>query len=56
MSAPYREPWSPASLIEELLERVGLAERPDERVEGFLRGMKQRLHLARGLVGDPKAH
>ena len=36
-----------------LLERVGLADRSGDRVEGFSRGMKQRLHLARGLVGDP---
>jgi ABC-2 type transport system ATP-binding protein len=38
---------------DELLERVGLSARADEPVETFSRGMKQRLHLARGLVGDP---
>lgn len=38
----------------ELLQRLGLAERAAEPVETFSRGMKQRLHLARGLVVDPK--
>lgn len=37
-----------------LLERLGLSERADQRIETFSRGMKQRLHLARGLVGDPQ--
>jgi ABC-2 type transport system ATP-binding protein len=37
-----------------LLERVGLVDRADQRVEEFSRGMKQRLHLARGLMGDAK--
>ncbi|MCW5250344.1 ATP-binding cassette domain-containing protein [Streptomyces sp. SHP 1-2] len=36
-----------------LLERMGLAERAADRVDTLSRGMKQRLHLARGLVSDP---
>ena len=40
--------------VDELLDRVGLTARRDDRVDGFSRGMKQRLHLARGLVGDPE--
>jgi len=37
----------------EMLELVGLRERAGERVEGFSRGMKQRLHLAKALLHDP---
>ena len=36
-----------------LLELVGLKGREKERVEGYSRGMKQRLHIARGLLHDP---
>jgi ABC-2 type transport system ATP-binding protein len=37
-----------------LLEMVGLQERGNERVEGYSRGMKQRLHVARTLLHDPQ--
>ena len=37
-----------------LLERVGLTERADQRVEEYSRGMRQRLHLARGLIADAR--
>jgi ABC-2 type transport system ATP-binding protein len=39
--------------IEFLLELVGLKGREQERTEGYSRGMKQRLHVARGLLHDP---
>ena len=39
--------------IGELLELVGLTGRERERVEGYSRGMRQRLHIARGLLHDP---
>src|SRR2546426_10416516 len=39
--------------IEFLLELVGLKGREKERVEGYSRGMRQRLHIARGLLHDP---
>lgn len=37
-----------------LLDLVGLRGRGDERVEGYSRGMKQRLHVARTLLHDPE--
>jgi ABC-2 type transport system ATP-binding protein len=40
--------------IQELLELVGLAGREDEKVEGYSRGMRQRLHVARCLLHDPE--
>jgi ABC-2 type transport system ATP-binding protein len=40
--------------IQELLELVGLAGREREKVEGYSRGMRQRLHIARGLLHDPE--
>jgi ABC-2 type transport system ATP-binding protein len=37
-----------------LLELVGLEGREDEKVQGYSRGMKQRLHIARVLLHDPQ--
>jgi ABC-2 type transport system ATP-binding protein len=40
--------------IAEVLELVGLTGREKERVEGYSRGMRQRLHIARGILHDPE--
>src|SRR5579871_3856771 len=42
-----------AARIQAVLERVGLAESADRRVEEFSRGMKQKLHIARGILHEP---
>jgi len=39
--------------IPQLLDLVGLDGRGDEKVQGYSRGMKQRLHVARTLLHDP---
>jgi ABC-2 type transport system ATP-binding protein len=40
--------------LEDMLERVGLSDAADRRVGGFSRGMRSRLGLAAGLIGEPK--
>jgi ABC-2 type transport system ATP-binding protein len=49
-AVPYREQ---RRRIGRLLDLVDLTGRERERVEGFSRGMRQRLHIARGLLHDP---
>ncbi|MDQ1024729.1 ABC-2 type transport system ATP-binding protein [Streptomyces umbrinus] len=48
---PYRDQ---RRRIGELLDVVGLLKSERTRVETFSRGMKQRLHIARGLLHDPE--
>lgn len=40
--------------IPKLIKMVNLEGREHEKVEGFSKGMKQRLQIARGLINDPK--
>jgi ABC-2 type transport system ATP-binding protein len=47
------DPAAQRPRIEALLELVGLTGREREKVEGYSRGMRQRLHIARGLLHDP---
>jgi ABC-2 type transport system ATP-binding protein len=47
------KPETIAARVDELLQLVGLADRPDEPISRFSKGMIQRLGLAQALLNDP---
>lgn len=40
--------------LDEALDRVGLGRAADRKVDTFSKGMRQRLHIAIGMLGEPK--
>jgi ABC-2 type transport system ATP-binding protein len=40
--------------VQEVLDMVGLKDKADTKVEDYSRGMKQKLHIAKGMVHDPE--
>jgi ABC-2 type transport system ATP-binding protein len=52
LSGMARSEWK--TQIELALEMVGLADRADDKVEGFSKGMQQRLGLGVALLGQPE--
>lgn len=51
--ATFEEIEDRDAAVERTLERIGLADRADERAEGLSGGMRQRVSIGIGLIADP---
>jgi ABC-2 type transport system ATP-binding protein len=51
--ATFEEIEDRAAAVERTLERIGLADRADQRTEGLSGGMRQRVSIGIGLIADP---
>lgn len=49
----HMSPHLASKRVDEMLERVGLTDSQNILMERYSRGMKQRIHIARGLLMDP---
>jgi ABC-2 type transport system ATP-binding protein len=49
----HLNPSLAAKRVDEMLNRVAMTDAADNRMERYSRGMKQRIHIARGLLMDP---
>ncbi|MEE8419263.1 MAG: ABC transporter ATP-binding protein, partial [Dehalococcoidales bacterium] len=49
----HLSPGQAGRRVDEMLEKVGLIDSKDILMERYSRGMKQRVHIARGLLMDP---
>ena len=50
----HMSPGQAARRVDEMLEKVGLTDSQNILMERYSRGMKQRIHIARGLLMDPE--
>jgi ABC-2 type transport system ATP-binding protein len=51
--ATFEEVPDRADAVDRTLERIGLADRADDRTEGLSGGMRQRVSIGIGLIADP---
>ena len=54
LRSPESGAWNKDTIVEELIERVGLMAEANKRVGQLSKGYKQRVGLAQSMIGDPE--